>query len=191
MQSDIDELFVRALQGDQDALNEFCSRVRPGLIQIVVYRIFSIPREEAEDLVQDVLMVFVSKYKQVTGSPTYYLRTILYNKIGNHLQRQKTLRTNHQGSLDGIESTNHKVASDRHRYEEQIANQDMLERAERVIGNMSEPCRTLMIGLIEGYAINEIWERMQEAEPNLKRAAFDRRLYSCRRKLWALLGVEL
>lgn len=186
---DLEQLFALALQQQGGALDEFCRRVRPGLIQIAAFRVYDITREEAEDLAHESLVVFVGKYQDVTSSPTAFLRTILYNLIGNYLRRRFTRRS--VSSNGSVAHKDNESRSDSQSSENDVENRDLLERAERAISAMSEPCKTLLIGLIEGYEVKKLWERMQEIEPSLKRAAFDRRLYVCRRRLWDLLGIQL
>jgi len=186
---DFEQLFAAALQQEAGALDEFCRRVRPGLIQIATFRVYEITREEAEDLAHESLVVFVGKYQEVTTSPTAFLRSILYNLIGNFLRRRFTSRSNSgNGSTARTTGETHTDGKSNESY---VENRDLLERAERAISAMDEPCKTLLIGLIEGYEVKELWQRMQELEPGLKRAAFDRRIYVCRRRLWNLLGVQL
>ncbi|MCB9367156.1 MAG: hypothetical protein H6508_08260 [Calditrichaeota bacterium] len=181
----IDEVFTLARDGDASALDEYCKRVRPGLIQIASFQIYDITREEAEDLAHETLAVFVQKYQEVTTSSTAYLRSILYNNMKNFLRGQIKSRQREVTSNGGTYT--HNVRSSEH----EVEKRELLERAEQTISGMSEPCKTLLIGLIEGYKVKELWERMLELEPNLRRSTFDRRLYVCRRRLWELLGIEL
>lgn len=186
----LDELFDYARLGDEIALDEFCARVRPGLVQIASFRVGDVSLEDAEDIAHESLLIFVEKHKEVEISPTAFLRTILYNVVGNYLRKRFSVRAlngaGSNGQPDSPHRAHHKVS-----HEDNVVTRDLLERAERAISAMPEPCRTLLIGLIEGHEVKTLWERSREVEPDLKRGAFDRRLYVCRRKLWGLMGIDL
>ncbi|MBK8128216.1 MAG: sigma-70 family RNA polymerase sigma factor [bacterium] len=73
-------------------MDEFCARIRPGLVQIASFRVGNISREDAEDLAHESLLIFVQKHGEVTASPTAFVRAILYNLIGNYLRKRQTGR---------------------------------------------------------------------------------------------------
>lgn len=51
----------------------------------------------------------------------------------------------------------------------------------------SEFGRLVLLAIFEGKPMGEIFQRIQEIEPELTREDFDRRVISCRKELWKKL----
>jgi DNA-directed RNA polymerase specialized sigma24 family protein len=187
---DLASLTERVLEGDEASLNDFCAAIRPGLVEIASYRMYGRSRHEAEDVVQDTLTIFVEKAREITGSPTSFVLGILYKRVGNALKRLpgNSLTTLDGESAESREAMNAGVPAP---FVRDVENRDTIERCAAAIRTMGEPCRTLLVGILEGRSVGEIWERFRASHPEMKRSAFDRRLYLCRRRLLTLMGVEL
>ncbi len=186
----MDMLFGRAREGDSPCLDEYCRMIREGLIQIATFRLPGWSRQAIEDIVQDVLVVFVQRIDEITGSPTAFVRGVLYNKIGNELQRLGA-----QGKplaiADPESSVIEYALTQRPQFVQDTENRDTVAKCVAVVRGMEEPCRALLLGLLEGSSVAELWAETQRTNAEISRAAFDRRLYVCRRRLLSLMGVQL
>ncbi|HEY3296111.1 MAG TPA: hypothetical protein VGL38_11800 [bacterium] len=181
---DLESLFGRAQQGDIHCLNAFCGAIRGGLIAIATYRLPGKSRELVEDIVQDTLAIFSQKVAEVNTSPTAYVRGILYRRIGNELQR---LSGSTSVTLDG----DHPAAATPAHFVRQVEDRDTIQTCATAIRRMGEPCRSLLVGILRGLSVGEIWATFREGHPEMKRSAFDHRLYLCRRHLLKLMEVDL
>jgi DNA-directed RNA polymerase specialized sigma24 family protein len=183
----IELLFKNALQGDKDSLNEFCEVVREGLVQITTFRLRGWSQDSIEDIVHETLTTFIEKISHVRGSPTAFLRGILYNKIGNELRRSLSQRKNVALEASPLEHEHHNGFGHQ-QLVNQVENRDLISLCANAILKMKEPCRTLMIGILEGRSVGEVWIKYSQVETQLTRHAFDRRLFLCRRRLIKALG---
>jgi DNA-directed RNA polymerase specialized sigma24 family protein len=187
-QEETQSLYERARQGDEIALNEYCGILRAGLIQIASARLRGWARHSIEDIVQETLTTFIQKMDQVTSSPTAFARGILYKKIGNELRQHEQQKMN----VD-IDSPTAIAPSDADHQEtvlHHIEKHDIIDKCTNAIRNMPNPCRIMLIAMLFGFSVGELWTKMQRLEPQLNRSAFDRRLYRCRRRLLSLIGVN-
>ncbi len=191
------ELLLQEAKGSSEpALNELCRIVMVRLRPIVEYRLRGWPKEDQQDLLQNTIMTFCDKLPIIQDNPIAVALGILRNKIGNELQ---SIRRKNTVALEADESEDEsreksvglgRVSLDRQ--EEDIHDaMDRRARAQKIvqaIAQLQEFCRTVLIGLLQGYAISEIWERMQRSEPDLRRGTFDKRIFDCKKKLKTVLG---
>ncbi|MBK6765075.1 MAG: hypothetical protein IPG71_01845 [bacterium] len=54
-----------------------------------------------------------------------------------------------------------------------------------------EFCKPLLTGLMQGLTVGEIWKHFSRQESNLNRNTFYKRVFDCRKRLWAALGGAL
>jgi hypothetical protein len=56
---------------------------------------------------------------------------------------------------------------------------------------LSPFCRTCLLGMLESSKLSELWASFQQIEPGLRRGAFYKRVFDCRRRLKHLLQTEI
>jgi RNA polymerase sigma factor (sigma-70 family) len=192
-EQDLTQLLVQAKAGDTTSLGHLCEEAKVRLQLVVKYRLRGWSEADREDLVQDVLITFCEKIQMVERTPMAFALWILRQKIGSELQKAHRSRTRSFTEAFGKDGqdTDSTVAEPPDPDADPALEYERKENAERIreaINMLSEFCRTVFAGLLEGMRIQEIWVRYQEIEPDLQRSAFDKRTHGCRRKLFALLG---
>jgi DNA-directed RNA polymerase specialized sigma24 family protein len=193
--SDWDALLQRAQRDEASALTELISKLAVTLRPILQYRLRGWSDHDHNDILQETLIVFANKLKQIESAPHHYAAGILRNKIGDAL-RSREKRAEFSWSDDKTEAH----ALWRHEVEivlrQQDPEQDLLgridndERIERIrqaIGKLSLFCQAFFVGILEGQGMADLWELFKSAEPALQRNAFRKRIFACRLKLKALL----
>lgn len=186
----LERLLVSARQADaaaQSALfRELSARLRP----VIAYRLRTYRQEDRDDLLQDTLATFFEKIEAVQDHPERFALQILRNKIGNILQSPW------QGKVDSIVSDDAEPVAGQGITEARISMReevpdihDTIDHARRVaqitaaIRKLGTFCRLILTGLLEGLAVAELWEQIQQVEPTLARGAFDKRIFDCKKKL--------
>jgi DNA-directed RNA polymerase specialized sigma24 family protein len=193
-EQDFVRLLEQAKAGDSDSLGVLCEEARVRLGLVVKYRLRGWSEADREDLVQDTLVTFCEKIQDITGTPMNFALWILRQKIGNELQKARRFREQSFSSTvinrgnDGGD-----LALDPPDPEVDVAatveRKESVERIMEVMLHLSDFCRLVFAGLLEGFRIQEIWEKYQLVEPGLKRSAFDKRTHDCRRRMAELMGA--
>jgi DNA-directed RNA polymerase specialized sigma24 family protein len=187
----------RAKCGDEESLNRLCRDAEVRLKLVVKYRLRGWSREDQEDLVQSTLLTFCEKIQLVEHTPMAFALWILRQKIGSELQK---VRRQKEGSLtEYVQSENGHDPARVHRgavlkapdnVEDEFERREKVQRVLDAMTHLSEFCRAVMTGILEGMRIAEIWDRFQRIEPQLTRSAFDKRVHACRQRLFNILGTE-
>lgn len=189
-------LLGAARRGDETAVNELFRQVEVRLRRVAGYRLWGEPREEIEDLIQNTLLVFAEKWSGIETNPHLFAVQILHNKIYHLLRDRKNKRNlplaSGSVSEDPDESRNEDVqlVDESVDIEGEIATREMVGRIKTALLKLGPLCRKLFLALFEERTIGEIWQVFQEAEPNLKRATFDKRVFDCRKRLRAEVAGE-
>jgi RNA polymerase sigma factor (sigma-70 family) len=193
-EEDLVQALTQAKAGDAASLGRLCEEARVRLRLVVKYRLRGWSEAEREDLVQDTLVTFCEKIETVDRTPLAFALWILRQKIGNELQKAYRVRERSfqealgKPSRDGDEYTIEPADPG----DDPAMEFDRKETAQRIrsaITQLSDFCRFVFAGMLEGYRLQEIWTRYKEIEPDLQRSAFDKRTHACRRKLFALMGA--
>jgi DNA-directed RNA polymerase specialized sigma24 family protein len=192
----LNELLARAQNDEADATNELCRILLVRLRPILQSRLWGWPAADLEDILQNTLLVFVEKLKQVSDNPQYVALAILRNKIGDALRNARktpdvrlsaTDATDTDGS-DQTEDWSITLTDPESDFAERIGSRQALERLRAAIFRLPNFCRTFFTAMLENRTIMEVWELFQECEPGLKRSAFDKRIFDCRQRLRRMIG---
>lgn len=195
---ELERLLQRAKQGNQSCLDRLCSEIRVRLAGIVKYRLRSWSQEDREDLVQSTLLTFYEKIQTVERTPVAFALWIMRLKIGNKLQEVRFKREHSLNEIsyeagypgDPPNAEIGFVADSNESPEELCIQNERMERILRILPALSEFCRALIAGLVEGFQVTELWARFSRLEPQLNRNAFYKRIHDCRQKTLSLLGGE-
>ena len=180
---------------DPVAREHLFAGLRVRLLTIAQYRLRGISVGTLEDLVQGTLEVVVERIGTIESNPHLYALQILRNKIGDHLRtrsrrHEQTLNptdwedSDQPGTTEGLTLADPDAAG----FETRVEKQEIVDRIRHAIGKLSPICKALFLALLEGRAINEVWELAAAADTRLTRSTFDKRLFDCRKRLRALVG---
>jgi DNA-directed RNA polymerase specialized sigma24 family protein len=191
------DVLQKTKAGQPAAWDELCRELSVRLFQIAKYRLWGWSDPDLEDIVQDCLCTFWQKLDHVESNPQAYACEILRNKIGNALQRRKfqnlPLSSDYREEGDGnrsavdppaVESPDDGILTG-------LASRDRLNKVCKAIMDLQDFCRNFFLGLVEGRTIQEMWILYSQREPDLRRNAFDKRVYDCRQRLRRLVGDEI
>ena len=193
--SDWEALLKRAQRDEASAITELLSILTVTLRPIVQYRLRGWSNQDHDDILQETLITFARKLKQIESAPQHYAAGILRNKIGDAL-RSRERRSEISWNEDAAEVSpvwRHEVdvALQRQNPEGellgQIDNDELIERIRRAVSQLSLFCQAFFVGILEGQSMVDMWEFFKTTEPNLERSAFRKRIFACRFKLKALL----
>jgi DNA-directed RNA polymerase specialized sigma24 family protein len=196
----LDTLLHRAKSGDEAGLGELCDVVRVRLMGLVRFKVRGWSREDHEDLVQDTLSIFVRDLSKIDHSPLTYAYAVLQKRIWNELDKA---RRNREVSLDNrlreTDSSHSANANDGQLLRDdsadvadEVERKIKMERVWQAIQSLNhEFCKPLLTAIMEGYEIGELWERFSALDPHLNRNTFYKRVFDCRKRLWAVLGGVL
>ena len=76
---------------------------------------------------------------------------------------------------------------ERRDFTQEIENKELNDKIRIAIKKMSTFCKTFFLAVLEDQPISEIWDCFQQAEPDLSRSTFDKRIFDCRKRLRFLL----
>lgn len=198
--SDIEALLSRAKSGDEAGLDELCGIVRVRLLGLVRFKVRGWSREDHEDLVQETLTIFVRDLPKIEHSPLTYAHAILQKRIWNELDKARRhrevsldARSSSDGGGDSADAFGGRLLGDDSvNVADDVERKLQLERVWRAIQSLHhEFCKPLLTALMEGYEIGELWERFHKLDPRLSRNTFYKRVFDCRKRLWAILGGAL
>ncbi|MBK8129509.1 MAG: hypothetical protein IPK53_11630 [bacterium] len=65
-----------------------------------------------------------------------------------------------------------------------------MEKTLQAIQTLDHFCREYVVGCLDGRSLDEIYARLSEFQPDLKRPEFDRRVIDCRKQLLASLSTN-
>lgn len=194
---DWDGLLRRAQEGDGQAQNDLCGKIKVRLGPILQYRLWGWSPEEYEDILQDTLIVFLQKLDQIKSNPHHYALEILRHKIGDVLRIHK--RGIAVGYNEGptpvreapVEEVTRSAAQPGGDFREEVEAKDLADYIRKVIKKLSLFCQTFFLAILEDQTIGEVWQLVQEMEPNLHRSTFDKRVFDCRRRLRQLVKDQI
>jgi RNA polymerase sigma factor (sigma-70 family) len=189
-------LLGAARSGDSAAVNEMFRHVEVRLRRVAGYRLWGQPREEIEDLIQNTLLVFTEKWSGIETNPQLFAVQILHNKIYHMLRDRKGKHnlplTGASSSDDPEENRSEEIQLEDETVdiEGEIATRETVGRIKAALMKLGPMCRKLFLALFEERTIAEIWQVFLQAEPDLKRATFDKRVFDCRKRLRAEVAGE-
>jgi len=192
-----DELLSRAQEGDEVAQNDLSGKILVRLRPILQYRLWGWSPEEHEDILQDTLMVFVQKLNQIKSNPHHYALAILRNKIGDTLRAQKRdiAVESYEGHVPAaqvsVEAPPWNAARAGGDFTGELEAKELRNQIRGVIRSLSLFCQTLFLAILEDQTIGDVWQLVQEVEPDLQRSTFDKRVFDCRRKLRQLVKDQI
>jgi DNA-directed RNA polymerase specialized sigma24 family protein len=185
-----DALLHETQAGQTEARESLCRELSVRLLAIAQYRLWGWPRQDQEDLVQDCLVTVLQKIDQVESNPHLYACQVLYNKIGDALRRRKIIKVPlASDSPPGEEPRGIAIDPAIHPdgdgagFAARTEARDRMAVVQRAIKDLSVFCRTFFLGMLEERSVQEIWGLVRQVEPDLKRSAFDKRIFDCRRRL--------
>jgi DNA-directed RNA polymerase specialized sigma24 family protein len=184
---------AQAKGGDAASLDLLCTEARVRLLLVVKYRLGRWSEADREDLVQDALVTFCDKIQEVDRTPMAFALWILRQKIGNEFQKAYRNRERSFSETFGNprRDEDERISEPPDPGDDLTVEYDRRETTERLraaIGGLSDFCRAIFAGLLEGLRMQDLYARYQQIEPGLQRSAFDKRTHACRRKLFARLG---
>ncbi|HEY3295333.1 MAG TPA: sigma factor [bacterium] len=193
-EQDLARHLAQAKAGDAASLGLLCEEARVRLQLVVKYRLGRWPEADREDLVQDALMTFCDKLQEIDRTPMAFALWILRQKIGNEFQkayRNRERSFTEAFGLPGREGED-RIVEPPDPEDDLAVQYDRKETVERMrvaIRGLSDFCRAVFAGVLEGLRMQDIWEQYRQIEPGLQRSAFDKRTHDCRRKLFARMGA--
>jgi RNA polymerase sigma factor (sigma-70 family) len=188
-------LLKETQNGDLNAREELFRKLEVRLRPFAQFRLQGWSVQDIDDIVQDALTVFTEKVNDIKSNPHDYAIIILRNKIGDALgerRRRKniSIQSGEEKESDRSGSINEQTFIVDGRGNDPAArleDRDMVDHIYNTIKNLPDFCRTIFLGLLEGKTVQEFWQFFKGLEPDLKRSAFDKRIYDCRRKLKDLI----
>ena len=196
----MDALLRRAKSGDNAGLDELCRVIRVRLLSLIRFKVRGWSREDYEDIVQDTLTIVVRDLHKIDHSPLIYAHAVLQKRIWNEMDRARRQRevSLDRGSQDDV-SADSADALDPGALRDQstdvageVERKLDVERVWHGIQSLNhEFCKPLLTAIMEGYEIGELWERFSKLDSSLNRNTFYKRVFDCRKRLWAILGKEL
>ncbi len=195
--SDWNSLLNNAKAGNDSDRNRLLEQLHKRLIEIGRSRLRGWPIEEIEDIVQDSLVVFLSKIEAVNDNPHHFAHVVLLNKIGG-LLRQRKRRTmislNPTGAVSEQEETKQELQLPSESYDEMLDHMRGSEIAEKLriaLKQLSPLCQAVFLALLNLGSVAEVWSEYQDRTPRITRSAFDKRISDCRKKLRLLTEGQL
>jgi RNA polymerase sigma-70 factor (ECF subfamily) len=149
--------------------------------RIVAFAASRISRDQAEDLVQEVLIVLEQKYAEVTELDELLPLSLQIFRFKLAGYRRKAQR---RGELDPVPAESAALADLGPTPEMYAERQELLDRLSRAIPNLGERCREMMRLKLLGKSFAEIQEEMGAASINTV-YTWDAR---CRQRLLELMG---
>jgi DNA-directed RNA polymerase specialized sigma24 family protein len=193
----LNQLLQCAKDGDPKALNQLCQEIQVRLRPILKHRLWEWDSNSLEDILQNTMVVFVEKLMQIENNPHFFAISVLRFKIGDALKSKKKQRKTTE-SLDSIESEEEPIGKGQLM---SLADPDsdftvpqeirfMTEQIRSAILKLGKFCKTFFVAMLEERTVSEVWDLFQKLEPGLKRSAFDKRIFDCRRRLKTIIEAE-
>ncbi len=193
-QTVLEKLLSSAKSGNEAGLDELCRIIRVRLLGLVRFKVRNWSREDHEDLIQETLVIFVRDLSKIKDNPLTYAYAILQKRIWNEMdkaRRNRELSLDHR-LADGADCETAEIQDDSTDVADDVERKLRLERVWQAIQALNhEFCKPLLTAIMEGYDIGELWKRFQQLDPQLNRNAFYKRVFDCRKRLWAVLGGSL
>ena len=194
---DWNDLFRRAQNNDEAATRELFKALQVRLSPLLQHILRGRPLQDQEDILQETLFVTFKKLKQIHTDPLAYAHQTLRYKIGDYLRDPHQFRTialEHDDRDDFvnkvlIQAQNQPpVSGTDPDFVTTVEKQDLLERIKFAIMELSGFCQAFFAGILENRSIQEIWGLLRKLEPDLKRSAFDKRIFDCRKRLKIIMS---
>jgi DNA-directed RNA polymerase specialized sigma24 family protein len=141
---------------------------------------------DRDDILQNTLLVVAEKLEQPDMNPPRFALTVMRNKIGDALRAQASGRRVESMDESPDDSDRAPVpgfAAENPDPADTIDRGMLAVRIRTVITKMSKFCQAFFLAALEGREIGEVWELATATEPQLKRSAFDKRIFDCRQRL--------
>jgi len=190
------ETLLKQAQNDVvSAITELFAKLAVTLRPIVQYRLRGWSNQDHDDILQETLITFAKKLKEIESGPQHYAAGILRNKIGDAL-RSRERRSEISWSDHPVETSpawrlEVEAALQQKNPEGdllgQIDNEELIGSIRSAIGKLSLFCQAFYVGILEGQSMVDLWDLFKTVEPALERSAFRKRIFTCRLKLKALL----
>lgn len=198
-QVNYNEMLDRYRNGETAAREQLFSVLQVRLSAILKYRLRGWPADDLDDILQDTLAVVIERLDRIESNPDLFALEVLRRKIGNSLARHGR-RIGVSVEVDPPDETGRPAVSNpadraalsvQEDITDRLESDEMAEAIYRAIRRLSPLCRTLFAALLEYRSVSETWKLVQTADHGLKRSAFDKRLFDCRRKLRRLMAPTL
>jgi DNA-directed RNA polymerase specialized sigma24 family protein len=192
---DWNDLLAKAKSGVPGADDQLCKELEVRLRSVIQYRLWGWSKEDLDDIIQNTLVVFCEKINQIDSNPHYFALNIMRNKVGDALRSHKSGREvslepgEANDGLSGIPTPIETISDDDERsdFTQEIENKELNEKIRLAIKKMSTFCKTFFLAVLEDQPISEIWDCFRQAERDLSRSTFDKRIFDCRKRLRFLL----
>lgn len=185
--SDWDTLLSLAKRADSTALNALFSKLWVTLYPVIQYRLIGKRREEWEDVLQEVLLVFYMKIDVVQSNPLQYCMTILRHKVGDRYRKSnrdsaKFVKLVSDSPSDSPVIDIENIASQTS-LDQQIEDDENIQFIVMTITELNPFCQTYFVGIIEGRGDKEVRKVLLKSEPKLDKATLRQRIHRCREAL--------
>ena len=142
---------------------------------------------DRDDILQNTLLVVAEKLDQPDLNPPRFALTVLRNKIGDALRAHQAGGRRMQ-SMDARNEDDDRphvpgFAAENPDPGDTIDHERLTARIRDAIKKLSKFCQAFFLAAMEGREVGEVWELAIQLEPNLKRSAFDKRIFDCRQRL--------
>ena len=197
----LDDMLVRARAGDERSLNQLLEEIRVRLLRFARYRLRGWRLQDHEDLVQDTLTIVHRDLHKLSETPLIFAYSVFRRRAMTEAararrSREQSLDEQDESHNDGSRMSSGKIeralvdiSSD---VAQDVENNMREERVYQAIQSLHhEFCKPLLTGLMQGLTVGEIWKHFSRQESNLNRNTFYKRVFDCRKRLWAALGGAL
>jgi RNA polymerase sigma-70 factor (ECF subfamily) len=179
---ELERVLALAQQGDHESLDEIFFFLRVRFLALSRSRLAEEGAEEAEDIIQQTLMVVYDHFSQLDNLRKLlaFSNKVLRNKIGNVYQKRSRDRHRELDLKDEAEP--------RYYIDGELDAAELNQILREAIDNLAERyprCYAILLGLYEGLSTDEIGIRLQISKSKLKVQTF-----RCRQTLRTLLAKE-
>lgn len=184
---DLQDLLDKAKAGDQHALGELLKEINIRIRPVATFRLQGRLASSIDDIMQEMNAFFCRKLHKIKDNPERYARKILIYLILNAYRRVQPVALDDpdESGMPFGRTMNSGIDIEReYEYEE------LRERITTAYRRLTEKCRVIIGGLIQGNNIQEIFQKVLKQEPDLDRNSFDQRVFHCRKRLRRLLEAE-
>lgn len=191
-------LLADARSSDSAARDALFNALEVRLKPVVQYSLRGWSDQSHREILATTMVVVLEKLDEIQDNPQFYALTVLRNKIGDALRTEKLNNSRFVTGSSRIDSGEEHgsdpiadLPDQSENFVARLEKTDLLRAISDSIKDMPVKCRTIFLGLLEHRTIQEIWSHQNSIEPALKRSAFDKRVFDCRKKLRGLLKDHL
>lgn len=184
------DLLNKAKSGNREATEDFCRVIQVRLAEIAKHKVWWLPQEDREDLVQSAIITILEKLATIDTNPAAFALQVFRNLTGNLIQarnRRKNVSikddVTRTDSTDPADLESGVILSGESDPESSYHARLELQSVVAAFEKLSDFCRLFFKGVIANYSVGELFETAVRREPNLSRSAFDKRVFDCRKKL--------